>query len=91
MDSLDNHRENKKAGVAFCFDSVLIDRDSAGSERFVKAMGLTTRSGGGETPKHCVILPELEMELVVCVFPFGYAGSLLRHDVNLAFFSRLKL
>ena len=24
------------------------------------------------------------MELVVCVFPFGYAGSLLWHDVNLA-------
>lgn len=26
----------------------------------------------------------LDMELVVCVFPFGYAGSLLWHDVNLA-------
>lgn len=30
------------------------------------------------------ITRELEMELVVCVFPFGYAGSLLWHDVNLA-------
>ena len=30
------------------------------------------------------ITTELEMELVVCVFPFGYAGSLLWHDVNLA-------
>lgn len=27
---------------------------------------------------------KLEMELVVCVFPFGYADSLLWHDVNLA-------
>jgi hypothetical protein len=30
------------------------------------------------------ITKELQMELVVCVFPFGYAGSLLWHDVNLA-------
>jgi len=30
------------------------------------------------------ITEKLEMELVVCVFPFGYAGSLLWHDVNLA-------
>jgi len=30
------------------------------------------------------ITRDLEMELVVCVFPFGYAGSLLWHDVNLA-------
>jgi hypothetical protein len=28
------------------------------------------------------ITKELEMELVVCVFPFGYAGALLWHDVN---------
>ena len=30
------------------------------------------------------ITKDLQMELVVCVFPFGYAGSLLWHDVNLA-------
>jgi len=30
------------------------------------------------------ITEKLDMELVVCVFPFGYAGSLLWHDVNLA-------
>ena len=30
------------------------------------------------------ITKDLQMELVVCVFPFGYAGSLLWHDVHLA-------
>jgi hypothetical protein len=30
------------------------------------------------------ITRRLGMELVVCVFPFGYAGPLLWHDVNLA-------
>ena len=30
------------------------------------------------------ITQTLGMELVVCVFPFGYAGPLLWHDVNLA-------
>lgn len=30
------------------------------------------------------ISKKLDLELVICVFPFGYAGSLLWHDVNLA-------
>ncbi len=30
------------------------------------------------------ITRQLDMQLAVCVFPFGYAGSLLWHDANLA-------